>query len=58
LRIFVDAGYEVLDEEADIDLSTLEAVRGIKLTYPYSRMSPEQLAVLRSIYLMRRRSEG
>ena len=49
-KVFMDSGYEVINEESDLDTKTLEAVTGLDLVYPYLKMQPEQLATLTSIY--------
>ncbi len=49
-KVFIDSGYEVINEEFDLDTRTLEAVTGLDLVYPYSKMQPEQLATVTSIY--------
>ncbi|NQT38998.1 MAG: class I SAM-dependent methyltransferase [Planctomycetes bacterium] len=49
-QIFSDSGYEVINEETDLDNRTLEILGTLDLVYPYSKMQPEQLAVVTSIY--------
>lgn len=52
-EIFRDSGFEIINEECDVDEKTLEAVKTLDLVYPYSKMLPEQLAVLTSIYSLK-----
>ena len=52
-QVFADSGYEVIEEETDIDEKTLQTVDTLQLVYPYSRMQPEQLAAITSIYSCR-----
>lgn len=52
-RVFRDSGFEVINEEVDLDEKTLEEVKTLDLVYPYSKMLPEQLAVLTSIYSLK-----
>lgn len=49
-QVFVDSGYELINEESDLDPKTLESIASLELTYPYSKMQPEQLAIVTSIY--------
>ncbi|HLP40238.1 MAG TPA: class I SAM-dependent methyltransferase [Fibrobacteria bacterium] len=53
-QVFADSGYQLLDEEADVDNKTLELVNGLDLVYPYSKMTPKQLSVITSIYSLKR----
>lgn len=52
-QVFQDAGFKVVNEEADLHKQTLENVKFLDLVYPYSKMSPEQLAILTSIYVLK-----
>ena len=52
-QIFSDAGFDMIDEQADIDEKTFNDASKLDLTYPYSKMSAEQLAVLTSIYTLK-----
>jgi len=52
-QVFIDSGFEVIDEEAILDEKTMEAVETLDLVYPYSKMSPEQLATLTSIFSLK-----
>ncbi len=56
-RLFMDAGYEIVDEENDLSKKALETLGGLELAYPYSRMSPEQLCILTSIYSIKVHNE-
>jgi predicted mannosyl-3-phosphoglycerate phosphatase (HAD superfamily) len=51
--MFEDSGYKVIDEITDLDQETLEISKSLKLSYPFSKMTPEQLATLTSIYVLR-----
>ncbi len=52
-QIFTDAGYQVENEETDLDRNLMDQIQNIALVYPYSKMEPEQLAVVTSIYTVR-----
>ncbi|MDL2123527.1 MAG: class I SAM-dependent methyltransferase [Deltaproteobacteria bacterium] len=52
-QLFMDSGYDVVNEETDLNKKTLEIVETFNLVYPYSKMRPEQLAVLTSIYSLK-----
>jgi hypothetical protein len=52
-QVFKDSGFDVINEEVDLHDETLERVKTLSLVYPYSKMLPEQLAVLTSIYLLK-----
>jgi hypothetical protein len=49
-KVFTDSGYELINEESDLDPKTLESVASLELTYPYCKMQPEQIATVTSIY--------
>ena len=52
-QLFMDSGYDVVNERIDLDEKTLEIVETLDLVYPYSKMRPEQLSVLTSIYSLK-----
>lgn len=52
-QVFIDSGFDVIAEEADVDNKTLETVKTLDLCYPYSKMPAEQLATVTSIYLLK-----
>lgn len=52
-QVFNDAGFTVVDEEKHLHQETLEDIKKLDLVYPYSTMSPEQLAVLTSTYILK-----
>ena len=51
-QIFTDSGFNVIDEEIDVDQKTVETIKTMNLKYPYSTMTPEQLAAMTSIYTL------
>nr|WP_319396316.1 hypothetical protein [uncultured Desulfobacter sp.] len=52
--LFVETGYRIVDEEADIHEDTRKSVKSLNLAYPYSTMTPEQLAILTSIFTLQK----
>ena len=52
-QVFIDSGFEVFNEEINLHKETLEKIKMLDLVYPYSKMLPEQLAVLSSIYVLK-----
>lgn len=51
-KIFQESGFEVLEEQADIHDETLEFARSLRLASPFREMTPEQNAVLTSLYVL------
>jgi hypothetical protein len=52
-RIFEDAGYEVVAIRAKPNERALRQLPALRLAPPYSTMAPDELAVLRSLYVLR-----
>jgi len=52
-QLFEDADYQLTDESSDVDKRTLELIENLELVYPYSKMTPKQLATVTSIYSLR-----
>lgn len=50
--LFERAGYRVLAETAPVDEATLRRCQGLALVSPYDRMTPEQLSVMTSVYVV------
>lgn len=50
--LFKSAGFSVLSEKAIIHEVTNEIANSLKLSSPYSEMTPEQLSALTSIYIL------
>lgn len=55
IPIFEAAGLEVMATDADVHEPTRRVLRTLRLAPPYADMEPDTLAVLRSIYVLRRR---
>lgn len=52
-QVFRDSGFKIIDEQVDLDEKTKKVVETLELVYPYSKMLPEQLAILTSIYVLK-----
>lgn len=52
-QVFVDSGFDVVNEEINYHHETLEKIPELNFSYPYCKMLPEQLAILTSIYTLR-----
>ena len=52
-QVFMDAGYQLVNEEIDTDKKTLEIIDSLDLVYPYSQMTPTQLSTVTSIYSLK-----
>ena len=52
-QVFADSGFQLVNEETDVDEKTLESVNSLDLVYPYSKMTPEQVSIVTSIYSLK-----
>jgi len=52
-QVFIDSGFEVISEETDFNQEVFEQINNLALIYPYSKMPPEQLSILTSIYVLK-----
>lgn len=52
--LFEASGYSVLDEWADVDATTREIAGRLRMAPPYNRMSADQVAILTSIYVLKK----
>ena len=52
--IFRRAGYEVISESTETDERTRSSCGGLAMTAPFNDMTPEQIAIMTSVYVLRR----
>ena len=52
-QIFIDAGFDIVEDIIEIDEKTISDLNHMDIKYPFSIMTPEQLATLTSIYTLK-----
>ena len=52
-EVFKSSGYEVIDEQFEVDSTALAELENLNLASPYSNMKYSDLAVLSSVYLIK-----